>query len=265
MFHWTDLTANVNGDEVSYKNAVKNFNVAKFVTMCESIGAGHVLFTLNHQHPHCPAPIDAWEDMHPGWTTERDLLGEIADGLAARGIDFMLYIASHLVGKPDDIGLNENGEIKWLKAHHIFSNSDLKDRPYFNIVENNKAAMTAIGQRYGSRVKGFWLDGFDLIPESYPAADFKGLFESAKVGYPDRLVSMNRWVFPTVTLWQDYWAGETDSLDEMFGDSKYIEFDTGKGLQYHGLVAMEDDWVLTKENLDCEGDSFYKVWKYVCV
>jgi len=261
MLHWTDLSVNLDGSEKSsYAKAVDQFNVPKFVKLCQEVGAKHVLFTLNHQHPHCPAPIPEWEAMHPTWTTsDRDLIGEIADGLDAVGIDLMLYIASHLVGKPDDIGINEKGETIWLEAHQIFSNDpkNLKDRPYFDIIESNKIVMAAIGERYGSKVKGFWLDGFDLIPESYPEGDWQGLFESAKVGYEKRLVSYNRWVFPTVTPWQDYWAGEIDSVEEIYEDEGEIGFAAGKGLRYHGLIAMEDDWVLTKENLDC-GQDYYK-------
>jgi len=61
--------------------------------MVRATGAGYVIFTVNHADPHCPAPIRSWEKYHSGWTTKRDLIGEIADALQARGIRLMLYFA----------------------------------------------------------------------------------------------------------------------------------------------------------------------------
>jgi len=60
-----------------------------------------------------------------------------------------------------------------------------------------------------------------------------------------RLVTFNRWIFPTVTPWQDFWAGEIDSPDAL-PTGRYVDFAPGKGLQYHGMIAMEEDWVYTQ-------------------
>ena len=208
------------------------------------------MFTLNHQFPHCPAPIEAWEAIHPGWTTDRDLIQEIADDLSSRGIPLMLYVASHLVGNPDNVQ-----EEKWLKAHQFGQQSDLSDGQHFDILANNVQVLSAIGERYGDSIKGFWLDGWDLIPEVYPHSNFQELFEASKVGNSERIVTLNRWIFPTVTPWQDYWAGEVDSPDKI-PTSQYMETEVGKGLLFHSLIAMEDDWVFTTEGLE-EGESFY--------
>ena len=97
--------------------------------------------------------------------------------------------------------------------------------------------------------------GRDLIPEAYPHPDFREFFAAAKTGYSDRLVAYNRWIFPTVTPWQDYWAGEVDSPDE-FPTGQLIDYEAGRGLQFHSLVAMEDDWVFTAEGLEY-GESYY--------
>jgi hypothetical protein len=251
MLHWTDLTINEDGSQLDYKEAVDSFDVQALADLTEEIGAGYLLFTLNHQYPHCPAPIEEWERIHPGWTTERDLIQEIADELDSRGIPLMLYVASHLVGNPDKVD-----EEDWLKAHQFGEESELKGGEYFDIFANNKIVLTAIGERYGNKVKGFWLDGWDLIPETYPHFDYRELFTAAKVGNPDRIVTFNRWIFPTVTPWQDYWAGEIDSPDE-FPNSQYMDTEVGKGLLYHSLIALEDDWVYTAEGY-AEGESFYK-------
>jgi hypothetical protein len=251
MFHWTDLTVNSDGSQLDYKAAVEQFDVEAFGALSEQVGAGYVIFTLNHQYPHCPAPIAAWEDIHPGWTTERDLIQEIADELNSRGIDLVLYVASHLVGNPDGVG-----ESKWLRAHEFGSEETIPEATHFDIAANNKTVLTAIGERYGEQVRGFWLDGWDLIPETYPHTDYRELFEAAKTGHPERLVAFNRWVFPTVTPWQDYWAGEIDSPDKS-PTEQFMQTEVGKSLQFHGLIAMEDDWLYSAEGLE-DGAQFYK-------
>mmetsp|Transcript_1009 Transcript_1009/g.2152 ORF Transcript_1009/g.2152 Transcript_1009/m.2152 type:complete len:692 (+) Transcript_1009:173-2248(+) len=255
MVHWTDLTVNLDGSRSTYQKAVNSFNVPKFAALCADVGAKHVIFTVNHQHPHCPAPIAEWATIHPGWTTERDLLGEIADALTSKSIKFMIYVASHLVGQSN--GLGDAAEVKWLAAHRVFSNSDLKKNKHFDITKNNKIVLEAMGKRYKEKLSGIWLDGWDLIPETYPQADFKGIFMAAKAGNSDRLVAFNRWIFPTVSHWQDYWAGEMDSPEDIVEKTRYIGFDAGLGLQYHSLISMEQDWVLTKENLQEYGKKYY--------
>ena len=80
--------------------------------------------------------------------------------------------------------------------------------------------------------------------------------EKSKTGHADRVVTFNRWVFPTVTPWQDYWAGEIDSPDKS-PTEQLMQTEVGKGLQFHALIAMEDDWVFTAEGLD-DGAQFYK-------
>jgi hypothetical protein len=249
MIHWTDMSVNPDGSQKEYKDAVADFDVEAFADLSEEIGAGFILFTLNHQYPHCPAPLVEWENIHPGWTTERDLIAELSEELDSRGIPLMLYVASHLIGNPDGVE-----EVDWLKAHQFGQESDLQEDTNFDIFENNKTILTALGARYEERVVGFWLDGWDLIPEKYPHIEYKELFDASKVGNPDRVVTFNRWIFPTVNPWQDYWAGEVDSPDRA-PTSRYMETEVGFGLQFQSLIAMEDDWVYTAENL--EEDYFY--------
>jgi alpha-L-fucosidase len=252
MFHWTDMTVNEDGSQIDYKTAVDGFDVEAFGALSEEVGAGYVIFTVNHQYPHCPAPIAAWEAIHPGWTTQRDLIGEIADELNGRDIQLVLYVASHLVGNPDG-----GREVRWLRAHEYGSSVEIPEASHFDIFENNKAVLTAIGERYGERVAGFWLDGWDLIPEVYPHSDFRALFDASKTGNPDRVVAFNRWVFPTVTPWQDYWAGEIDSPDKS-PTEQIMTTEVGKGLQYQALIAMEDDWLYSQEGLSW-GSNTYKL------
>jgi hypothetical protein len=91
MFHWTDFSQPREGTKKLYPDAVDAFDVNAFASLLEAMGAGYVIFTLNHAHPHCPAPIHAWEAVHPGWTTRRDLIGDIADPLLFSLISYIKH------------------------------------------------------------------------------------------------------------------------------------------------------------------------------
>jgi hypothetical protein len=83
MFHWTDFSQPRDGVKKPYPEAVNAFDVDSFAKLIDETGAAYIIFTVNHAHPHCPAPIQSWEAIHPGWTTQRDLIGEIADALGS--------------------------------------------------------------------------------------------------------------------------------------------------------------------------------------
>jgi len=251
MVHFTMETMNDPASStVSYWDAINSFDVEKFADMCAKYKFGYVIFTTNHQYPHMPAPIAEWEVLHPGWTTERDLIGEIAEALEARGgIRLILYLASHLVGCPGGdpkSPTNMCKDTQWLQSHEWDPSGSLDPRSPTLLVADNAKILRALGNRYGCKVAGFWLDGWDLIPESYPEVDFSSVYDSAKAGYSDRIVAYNRWIFPTISAFQDYWAGEIDSPEKIdIGPNGLGKYPPGFGMTFHSLIAFEEDWVYT--------------------
>jgi Alpha-L-fucosidase len=227
MFHWTDFSQPQSGPKKPYPRAVENFDVHAFADMVEQTGAGHVIFTVNHAHPHCPAPIRSWEAIHPGWTTQRDLIGEIADALKSRNIRLMLYINSPTLGM--------------LHGTHgtALTSPTVSEERY---VEIHQQVLTEIGLRYRDRVAGYWFDSWYQSLESYPDVPFDLLLAACKEGNPNRITAFNFWVFPVLTRWQEYWAGELDALHNPF-KSRYIQRGAGKGFQAHALVSILSSWV----------------------
>jgi len=226
MFHWTSRTQPRHGPQKPYADAVNDFDVNAFADMVEETGAGYVIFTVNHAEPHCPAPIESWERVHPGWTTQRDLIGDIADALNQRGIKLMLYFASHILGK-----LDTASEEEFFKIH-------------FDI-------LTEMGLRYGEKVAGYWFDGWHAVTEKYPYAPFERFFNACKAGNPDRIIALNYWIFPVTTEWQEYWAGELGSPQRPH-TARYFEDGPAKGLQSHSLLMLDAPWVHDKPNTPME-------------
>jgi len=232
MFHWTDVSQPRHGQIKPYSQAVEEFDVIAFSKMVQLTGAGYVIFTVNHLYPHCPAPISSWEEIHPGWTTKRDLIGEIAESLDKVGIRLILYMASHLIGKPD--GMDETVFLRnMINVRYPDSGFD-EDR--------HVKILNEFGERYGKKVAGYWFDGWDLIPQQYPNLRFERIFDASKKGNTDRLIGLNFWIFPDATPWQEYWAGEADESLKA-AKSRYIEHPVGKGLQRHALFMLEDIWI----------------------
>jgi hypothetical protein len=227
MFHWTDFTQPREGAKKLYHGAVDAFDVNAFASLVEEMGAGYVIFTLNHAHPHCAAPIRAWEAVHPGWTTRRDLIGDIAGALEKRGVRLILYINSPVLtkfGKTGPTGLYEL----------TFSEEQF--------TEIHKNVLSEIGSRYGEKLAGYWFDSWYQSLAAYPDIPIEAIYRYCRVGNPNRITAFNFWVFPVLTPWQDYWAGELNRLQNPF-PSRFIQWGAGKGLQAHGLLSMLEPWV----------------------
>ena len=227
MFHWTDSTQPREGVKKPYPEAVNAFDVDIFAKLISEIGAAYVIFTLNHAHPHCPAPIQSWEAVHPGSTTQRDLIGDIADALDERGIRFLLYINSPvltMLGKIGTAGLYE-----LTCSEEQFS-------------EIHKNVLSEIGARYRAKLAGCWFDSWYQSLAAYPDVPIEAIYRYCKIGNPGRITAFNFWIFPVLTPWQDYWAGELNSLQNPFA-SRYIQQGAGTGFQSHGMLSMLQSWV----------------------
>ncbi|MGA8727221.1 MAG: alpha-L-fucosidase [Terracidiphilus sp.] len=210
-----------------YPEAVNTFDVDAFAKLIGEIGAAYVIFTLNHAHPHCPAPIESWEAIHPGWTTRRDLIGDIADALEKRGIGFLLYINSPVLTMLGDIG--KNGLYELTCSEEKFT-------------EIHKNVLSEIGSRYGDKLAGYWFDSWYQSLAAYPDVPIESIYRYCKVGNPGRITAFNFWIFPVLTPWQDYWAGELNALQTPF-ESRYIQGGAGTGFQAHGMISMLPSWV----------------------
>lgn len=222
MFHWTSQCVSRQGEPESYQDAVASFGVDSFVEMVKETGAAYVIFTANHADPHFPAPLQSWEEIHPGWTTQRDLVAELADKLNAQDIKLMLYFATHVYGKFEEV-----------------------DSPEFFKI--NHKLISEVGARYGEKVAGYWFDGWYQCYERHPHFPFESFYQACKIGHPERLVALNSWLYPIVSEWQDYWAAEIYSLG-VPPLQRIIKTGPAKGLQYHALLSMNGNWIHTQRD-----------------
>jgi hypothetical protein len=64
----------------------------------------------------------------------------------------------------------------------------------------------------------------------------------AKAGYKDRIIALNSWIYPEVTPWQEYWAGEVASPVALPVNGHMVDGSV-PDLRYQALLLMEPYWV----------------------
>ena len=218
MFHWTSQSVGKDGTHKPYAQAVDDFDVNRWAEMVEETGAGYVILTVGHAESYCPGPIKAWEKYHPGKTTQRDLIAEMADALNAKGIRLICYLnVASLAGYPR-----------------------ASEEEFTRIMTE---VVTEFGEHYKEKVAGYWFDCCYQAREKYPDFSFRDFFNVCKAGNTNRIVALNSWIYPNVSEWQEYWAGETTSPVGLPLNGTNQERGPGAGLRYQSLLIMEPYWV----------------------
>ncbi len=238
-FHWTTWTMPRHGELLPFEEAINAFDVGRFANMVAQTGASYCFVTATHALEQIPAPIQSLEAALPGRTCARDLLGEMADALIERGVQFALYY-NHSCNAEDDP--------QWQRACGWLDED--KSRFYdivFGIVRE-------LGERYGERLAAYWFDSaFTLAPLS---PDWQRWTDAAKTGNPDRRICYNSGVndLTSYTPLQDYWAGEFDDIHHPNAQPPTDYASGGRlaanGLPFHSLFWLDDFWGHTAKDTD---------------
>lgn len=79
-----------------FDEAARSFDAAAWADSFKAYGARYVVFVTKHHDGYCLWPTDVANPWRPGWHTERDFVGELADAVRARGMRFGLYYSGGL-------------------------------------------------------------------------------------------------------------------------------------------------------------------------
>jgi len=206
------------GDKKPWPGFAEDFDVTHFADAVESMGGKFVIWSATWARYLMPAPIKAIDRIAPGFTSKRDLLGELADELNKRGIQFFLYYHTG------------HGEPEWWKHNWDPARPGLFQDNWMNVIRE-------MGERYGDKVAGWFFDD-DCV---FCPSDYEALGAAARAGHPGRLVSYNPWIAPVFTPFQDIFFGE--ALDkEAVKDGLFID-GPNRGLQsFHMRIYDGPDW-----------------------
>jgi alpha-L-fucosidase len=242
--HWTAQTVPRYGDPLPFQRAVDAFKLKDFVAQVRDAGADYMLFTAAHALQMLPAPHPVIDRLLPGRTCKRDLIAELADALAAKGLPLLVYYNHSCNGKDDP---------EWRKAVGY----DGQDK---SVLAKNLTDIVAwMGDRYKDKIKAWWFDSSYSLdsrgPHNSVTTDMTGFqfpwerfTVAAKTGYSARLVTYNAGVAQTFlyTTHQDYWAGELVNLKTP-ATSRFMP----NGLQWSGWTCLDfRGWIHTKRNTE---------------
>lgn len=198
MFQYGAWGYPVTGDRKSIDDSAADFDVEAFADMIESTGARYIVWSLSWHQYWLHSPNAAVDEImgHSNLTSERDLVGDVAQAMQDRGIRFMLYYHQGMQEEPE-----------WKAKQQFpgsFDDTGAGDRTVF--FNNWKAVISEYGARFGTNLDG-WI--FDDGTVYYPA-HFEDLARAAREGNPNRFISYNNVGAVRLTDFSDMTLGERE-------------------------------------------------------
>ena len=276
MFHYE---AFVDHSPESYNRTIESFDVKEFIQAVESTQADYIIFVIGqHWGKYC-APNSAYEKLlgveNGVWTSKRDLIMEIAQGLAARKIKLILYMTARapmrhykviqamqdtlpsINGKPAGPGVDPMSHPRKVKG---FLRSE-NQRPNPQFLKNWGDVCGEWSKRYGKLVSGWWFDGYktemrdsyeDLKKETYNVDTW---VKAVRSGNPEAELAFNAGAHPLLSLCtggklcphQTFTSGENHSFYQKtkkgYGQALTPKnFPAPKGVIWHLLMPVSKGW-----------------------
>jgi len=152
---WTDP----NGKPATDLNSVADaLDVKALASVAKGMGAQYVIFTAYHAGMNLMYPSPFWGRVFPNKVSKRDLIGDLADALKAKGIPLILYV------HPDDrhdltaeeqkrvMDIGYSGQFNATQGSRQRPKDPTWQSTYVRLIDE-------IGSRYGGRIVGYWEDG----------------------------------------------------------------------------------------------------------
>ena len=220
-----------------------HFDLERFLADFDATGSEYLIFTFGQNTGLYNAPnpvIDHYAG--PGHCSTRDLFGEIADALTARGKRLIGYLPCELNAnrtlhagfgwctEPD--GGQEVFQKRWLEVIRFWA------------------------ERYAGKLSGWWFDG--CYPWEVFHSDrlhWRAWYTAARAGNPDAAVTFNNGAYcadriEPVNAGIDYHPGETtmllDGLPRIAGTSRVYaptgKYFPGSEILQHALLPVDAFW-----------------------
>jgi len=228
---------------------VDAFDVEGLANQLETVGAPYFFITIGQNSGHFLAPnetYDKYVGIEPSKCSRRDLVSDLYEVLHPRGIDLLVYLPS---GAPaaDPVAVERLGwewgfEGEW--PHSWGMKRTGKRLAEFQ--EKWEEVVQEWSTRWGSKVRGWWIDGCYFADEMYrhdDAPNFRSFAAAFKAGNPDTILAFNPGVLTPVvchTEHEDYTAGEiANALPQCPG--AWVERN-GHKARYHILSYLGESW-----------------------
>jgi len=243
MFQWGFWGYPKEGKERKpWKDVYRDFDIEAFADKMQKMNPGYLIWSITWRGSRYAMPLQSVDKImgSKDFTMEYDFTGKLIDALNKRNIPVMFYFHP---------GHEEKEYWDKIGGH-------LKDRSKF--VESNIAIWTEIGERYGKKLAGWFLD--DGMATHYPT-DFYPYVKALKAGHPGRLVSFNPWVLANCTPFEDVFMGEAGPSGKL--ENGYMTTGAYKGLMSHYMFIFDglegiNVWGIFRPNQVIKTPPYYK-------
>jgi len=192
-----------------WNELVDHFDVEGVAKQLQSVGAGYYQISIGQNSGYYLSPnatYDRLTGISPSKCSRRDLVADLAEALAKRGIRLMVYLPAGAPG-----GDHAAGEaLGWR-------NGPYRNREFQRKWEQVIAEWSG---RWGKKVSGWWFDGCYWPNTMYRGEEpnFATFAAAARAGNPASVLAFNPGVvyrIISMTPYEDFTAGEIDFPDKV--------------------------------------------------
>ena len=276
MFHYE---AFVDHTPDSYNRTINSFDLDGFIESIAKTGTDYIIFVIGqHWGKYC-APNQTYEKLlgveNGVWTSKRDLIMEIAQGLAAWDIKLIIYMTARapmrhykviqamqdtlpsINGKPAGPTVDPMSHPRKVKG--FLRSENQPPNPQF--LKNWGDVCGEWSKRYGKLVSGWWFDGYKTeMRDSYEDLKNKKYnidtwIKAVHSGNPNAELAFNAGAHPLLSLCtggklsphQTFTSGENHGFYQRLkkGKGKALtpdNFPAPDGVIWHLLLPISNGW-----------------------
>jgi hypothetical protein len=231
----------------NWNAAVDSFDVEALAAQLASVKARYFVLTLGQNSGYYCSPNAAYDRIvgnAPSTCSTRDLVADLADALAPRGIRLMVYLPAGAPDRdPKAMQALEWAPGKYPIWSHPEGGPDGGD-PRFDAFQRKWESIIAEwSTRWSTKVSGWWFDGCYYPIAMYEHAEspnYSSFARAARAGNPESVVAFNPGVFdPVITLSseEDYTAGEINDAAKVECPGRWLN-----GAQFQMLSFLGPQW-----------------------
>ena len=235
----------------AWNRQVDAFDVAGLAEQLRTIAAPYFFITLGQGSGHYCAPNVTYDEIagiRPSKCSKRDLVSDLCDALHPLGIQLLVYVpadgswADHEARK----GLKMTAHWNDGPASYTPPNPQWSQYRLPEFQRNWEDVCEDWSLRFGSKIRGWWVDGAFGREYRYPEdspPNLRTYANALRAGNPDALVALNSGVHRVIHYSddEDFTAGETsDLLPQCKGP--FVSSPTGHKARFHILSYLGESW-----------------------
>ena len=248
----------LNLDSDTWNRQVESFDVEALAKQLQQMGAPYFCITLGQNSGFYCSPNQTYDELtgiKPSRLSNRDLIADIARALEGTGTRLMVYLSSHAPSNHREaveaLGCTPPWDARaWGLEPGKYLAAANADARLTGFQRNWEAVIREWSERWGSSIKGWWIDGCFYADQMYRFPDppnFASLAAAARVGNPESIIAFNGGTkLPVIPLCEeeDYTAGELNSNLPVFGWQWEQSPEDGMidSAQYHILTYLGEFW-----------------------